>query len=74
MSEPMSATAFAWFISVMVGGVSALWLVYDSVNLARALKLDPANPAVRDRRFGYAMGLVMGLIGVIGTLKFHGVV
>jgi hypothetical protein len=74
MTEPMSASAFAWFITFAVGGVSALWLVYDGVNLARALKLDRSDPVVRDRHFGYAMGLVMGTIGVIGALKFHGVI
>ncbi len=69
----MSASMFTWFITFAVGGVSALWFLYDSVNLARALKL-PSDPTVRDRRFGYAMGVIMGTIGVIGALKFHGVV
>ncbi|HEY1548979.1 MAG TPA: hypothetical protein VGG28_14240 [Kofleriaceae bacterium] len=74
MTEPMSATTFNWFITFAVGGVSALWFVYDAVNLANALKLDRTNPTVRDRRFGYAMGVIMGSIGVLGALKFHGVV
>jgi hypothetical protein len=38
------------------------------------MKLDPGDPSVRDRRFGYAMGVLMGTIGVIGALKFHGIV
>jgi hypothetical protein len=74
MTEPMSASTFTWFITFAVGGVSALWFVYDAINLARALKLDRSDPSVRDRRFGYAMGIIMGTIGVIGALKFHGVV
>ncbi|HEX4451121.1 MAG TPA: hypothetical protein VH143_09640 [Kofleriaceae bacterium] len=74
MTEPMSASTFMWFITFAVGGVSALWFIYDSVNLSRALKLDRSDPTVRDRRFGYAMGVLMGTIGVIGALKFHGVV
>ena len=74
MSEPMSASAFAWFITFCVGGLGAAWFVYDGINLARALKLDRADPVVRDRRFGYAMGMLMGTIGVIGALKFHGVI
>ena len=32
------------------------------------------DPLVRDRRFGYAMGIVIGLIGVVGCLRFHDVV
>jgi hypothetical protein len=74
VTEPMSATLFAWLLTVAVGGVSALWFVYDSVNLARVLKLDRNDPSVRDRRFGYTMGIIMGTIGVIGALKFHGIV
>ena len=70
----MTATQFAWFITAAVGGLSALWLVYDGVNLARTWRLDRADPSVRDRHFGYAMGLVMAAIGVIGALRFHGVV
>jgi hypothetical protein len=74
MTEPMSATTFAWFITFAVGGVSALWFVYDAANLARTLKLDRSDPSVRDRHFGYVMGMIMGTIGVIGALKFHGIV
>ena len=74
MTEPMSAHMFVWFITFCVAGLSAVWFVYDGINLARALKLDRNDPVVRDRHFGYVMGMIMGLIGVIGALKFHGVV
>jgi hypothetical protein len=29
---------------------------------------------VRDRHFGYVMGIIIGALGVLGCLKFHGVV
>lgn len=74
MTEPMSANAFYWFITFCVGGLGALWFVYDGINLARSLKLDRADPVVRDRHFGYTMGMLMGLIGFVGALKLHGVV
>jgi hypothetical protein len=74
MTELMSASAFTWIITFAVGGLGAVWLVYDAVNLARTLELDRSDPVVRDRHFGYAMGMIMGAIGVIGALKFHGVV
>jgi hypothetical protein len=74
MTEPMSQSFFMWFITFAVGGLGALWFVYDGVNLMRALELDRHDPSVRDRQFGYAMGMAMGTIGVIGALKFHGVV
>jgi hypothetical protein len=74
MTEPMSASAFTWFVTFCVGGLSAVWVVYDAINLARTLGLDRSDPVVRDRHFGYVMGMVIGAIGVIGTLKFHGLV
>jgi hypothetical protein len=74
MTEPMSAHMFVWFVTLCVGGVSAVWVVFDAINLARTLKLDRTDPVVRDRHFGYVIGMIIGTIGVIGTLKFHGIV
>jgi hypothetical protein len=73
MTEPMSATTFAWFVTIAVGGLGALWFIYDAINLAKSLRLDRSNPSVRDRHFGYAMGMLMATIGVVGALRFHGV-
>ncbi len=70
----MSASAFVWFVTIAVGGLSAVWIVYDAINFVRAFGLDRSDPVVRDRHFGYVMGIVIGAIGVIGALKFHGVV
>lgn len=69
----MSPRAFDWFITLVTGGVAAAWFVYDAVNLARARRLDGTDAKVRDRRFGYVMGMIIGVIGVIGALKFQGV-
>lgn len=69
----MSASAFDWFITLVTGGVAGAWFVYDAVNLARARGLDGTDPKVRDRRFGYVMGMIIGVIGVVGALKFQGV-
>jgi hypothetical protein len=69
----MSPRAFDWFITALTGGVAAAWFVYDAINLARARRLDGGDPKVRDRRFGYVMGMVIGALGVIGVLLAHGV-
>jgi hypothetical protein len=74
MNEIMSATAFTWILTGLVGGLSAVWLVYDARNLWRARAADGSDPLVRDRRFGYSIGIVIALIGLLGTLRFHGVV
>jgi hypothetical protein len=47
-----------------------VWFVYDAIKLVR---LRPDDPKLHDKRFGYAMGVVIGAIGVIGCLKFQGV-
>lgn len=69
----MSPRAFDWFITAVTGGVAAAWFVYDAYNLARARSLDGADAKVRDRRFGYVMGMIIGALGVIGVLRYHGV-
>lgn len=73
-TELVSQRAFEWFITAATGGVSALWVLYDARNLLRAVRGDGRDPLVRDRRFGYAMGLIMATVGVIGSLRFHDVV
>jgi hypothetical protein len=74
MSEPFDANTFKWFLTILTGGLAGVWVLYDLRNLIVARKLDRTDPVVRDRHFGYVMGMVIGLVGVIGCLKFHGVV
>jgi hypothetical protein len=73
----MSATlvsdpTFRLVLSLATGGLAGLWLVHDVVFLAR-LRGAPRDPTVGDQRFGYAMGIVIGVLGVVGTLRFNGV-
>lgn len=72
--ELMSPTAFKWFLTFLTGGLASAWLVYDTINLIRFRKLDRRDGSVRDRHFGYVMGIIIGALGVLGCLKFHGVV
>jgi hypothetical protein len=69
----VSQGAFEWFVTLITGGVAGSWFVYDAINLARVRKLDGRDPKVHDRRFGYVMGMIIGALGVIGVLRFHGV-
>ncbi|MEO6776692.1 MAG: hypothetical protein ABI467_27370 [Kofleriaceae bacterium] len=66
----MSDYAFAVFITIITGGVSFVWFCLDLRNLVLARTLDGSDPSVRDRRFGYSMGLVIATIGVVGSAKF----
>ena len=71
--ELVSRTAFEWFVTSVTGGVAGAWFVYDAINMIRLRRADRRDPLVRDRRFGYAMGMVIGLVGVVGCLHFHNV-
>lgn len=73
MTELVSEQVFRWVLTGLVGGLATSWLVYDSINLIRIRNADRSDPVVRDRRFGYLMGIVIGVIGVVGSLRYHGV-
>jgi hypothetical protein len=68
----LSDPAFRAILSVITGGVAAVWVIHDIVLLARLRGVRP-DPLVGDKRFGYAMGIVIGMVGVVGTLAFNGV-
>jgi small-conductance mechanosensitive channel len=73
MNDLVSQTTFAWCLTILVVGVCAPWLVYDIRNLSRALRADGGDPVVRDKRFGYAIGITIAVIGIVGSLRFQGV-
>jgi hypothetical protein len=71
VTDPMTATQFGWFLTLLTGGVSAIWFFFDARKLLR-LRGAASTPTVRDQRFGYVMGLVIATIGVVGSAKFQG--
>jgi hypothetical protein len=66
---------FRLFISLFTGVVAGAWLVHDLVLLARIprQRAGRRDPRVGDQVFGYVMGIVIGVIGLVGTLRFNGV-
>jgi hypothetical protein len=73
MTELMSPNAFKWFITFLTFGLAGTWVVYDSFNLVRTRNHDRTDPVVRDKHFGYVIGVFVGVVGVIGCLRFHDV-
>ena len=69
----VSDHTFRLLLSVITGGIAGLWGIHDIVFLARLRGANHRDPLVGDKRFGYAMGIVIGTIGVVGTLRFNGV-
>ena len=56
---------------LLTGLVAAYWIVIDSVRLIRALRDDRKDPAVKDRIFGSVIGLIIGAVGVFGSLNYY---
>ena len=62
------------FGALITGGVAAYWIAIDSVRLRRALaayKQDRADLSVRDRVFGSVMGILVGAVGVAGSIAYY---
>ena len=69
----LSDGAFKLFISLFTGVLAGAWTVHDLVLIARLRGDGRRDPLVADQRFGYVMGIVIGIIGIVGTLRFNGV-
>lgn len=70
----MSPDHFRWFLTVLTAALAGPWLVYDTVNLIRTRKLDRRDAVVRDKHFGYLIGILVGAVGVLGCLLFQHVI
>ena len=66
---------FRGLLSVLTGGAASVWLVHDLVQLVRLPRSERArrDSLVGDKRFGYAMGILIALVGIAGTLRFNNV-
>jgi hypothetical protein len=69
----VSDAVFRILLSAITGGVAAVWVVHDLILIARLRGKDRRDPLVADKLFGYSMGIVIGMIGIIGTLRYNGV-
>lgn len=69
----LSDSAFRLALSLITGGVGFLWVIHDLLFLARLRGADRRDPLVGDKRFGYAVGILVAVIGMVGTLRFNGV-
>jgi hypothetical protein len=70
----VSNEAFGWIVTALTGGLAGTWVVHDLLFLARLRGKDRRDPLVRDQAFGYVMGIVIGVIGVWGCMRFNGVI
>jgi hypothetical protein len=68
----LSDDVFHLMLSIATGGLAAAWLIHDLLLLLRLPGSQRRDPLVRDQRFGYVMGIVIGVIGLVGTARFNG--
>jgi len=73
MTQLVSPLVFKWFMTLFTGIVAGVWFVWDAVKLVALRNANGADPVVRDKRFGYTIGVVIGAIGVTGCLLFWNV-
>ncbi|HRC56757.1 MAG: hypothetical protein IPI49_24285 [Myxococcales bacterium] len=63
--------AIVWFVTTVTMALSSAWLVYDSWNLWRLRGADRKDPLVRDKIFGYVIGVITAVVGIVGVLRYH---
>ncbi len=73
MNELVSPAVFKAIVSILTGGLAGTWVVHDILFISRLKGADRRDPLVRDKLFGYSMGILIGVLGVVGTLRFNGV-
>ncbi|MGN6103500.1 MAG: hypothetical protein ACTHU0_00100 [Kofleriaceae bacterium] len=69
----ISPNAFKWTLSILTT-LGSLWALYDVVLVAKLRGADRRDPLVRDKLFGYAIGILLGILGLVGVLRYNGVV
>jgi hypothetical protein len=74
VTDPIiSPTAFKWVLTVLTA-LGTIWVSLDWIYMARLRGKDMKDPVNRDKRFGYAIGMAIGVFTTTGILRFHGVV
>ena len=69
----VSDTVFRLMITALTMGVGGTWGVIDARRLWR-LRNAPADPSLGDRRFGYGVGVAIGIVATLGCLMFWNVI
>ncbi|MBA3395453.1 MAG: hypothetical protein H0T89_22585 [Deltaproteobacteria bacterium] len=71
-AELMTPETFRWVLTILTLG-GAVWALYDVYLISKLRGQDRNDPLVKDKRFGFTVGIIIGLFGISGVLRFHGV-
>lgn len=69
----VSPAFYKWFITA-ISLILTVWAFYDVVRLWRLRRENFRDPLVRDKLWGYVLGVAMGILTIVGVLRYHGVV
>ena len=69
----VSETVFRWMITGLTAGVGGTWGVIDGSRLWRLRNAGP-DPLLGDKRFGYGVGVAIGIVAILGCLMFWNVI
>lgn len=69
----LSDDGFRLFLSLVTAGVGVVWTINELRLMSRLRGKDRADKRVGDQWFGYAVGVLIGVLGIVGTLRFNGV-
>ncbi|HEY5935633.1 MAG TPA: hypothetical protein VIU61_13380 [Kofleriaceae bacterium] len=73
-AEIFSVDTFKWIMTILTG-LGASWALVDIIYIIRLVRsgADSNDPLVKDKYFGYAIGIAIGLLGFAGILRYHDV-
>ena len=70
----VSDYVFRVFLTAMTGGVAGTWMVIDAIRWWKLRDATREDPLLNDKRFGYGVGMAVGVIGILGCLMFWNVI
>ena len=70
----VSDHAFRVFITAMTGGVGGTWMIIDARRFWKLRDADRSDLLTNDKRFGYGMGVAIGIVAILGCLMFWNVI
>ena len=73
-AELVSLATWKWIMTILTG-LGATWALVDIIYVTRLVRsgADSNDPLTKDKYFGYAIGIAIGLLGFAGILRYHDV-
>ena len=69
----VSDYVFRVFLTAMTAGVGGTWMIIDARRIWRLRDADRSDLLKNDQRFGYGVGVAIGIVAILGCLMFWNV-